>query len=238
LQGITKNRFIMKKLSFLLAFAMFFGVVNSAVAPEKKKKPLTAIITYTISYEGDWDPATLAQQPTEQIVKIMGNKHRTEIMTGGANIYIITNGDDSTNIVLLDIVSMGMKYYMKTEKETILAEMEEEPKINYLDETKTICGYECKKAEYITKDEYGDDVVTEVYFSEELGNSSTNFGGTFHGLSGFPMEYAVDAEQGKIIYSVTNIQTKKTKIKDIIFMIPTDYEELDEEKAKQLFGGE
>lgn len=228
----------MKKLSFLLVFALFFGVVNSAVAPEKKKKPITAIVTYTISYEGDWDPATLAQQPVEQIVKIMGNKHRTEIMSAGANIYIITNGDDSTNIVLLDISSMGLKYYMKTEKEKILAEMEEEPQINYLDETKTISGYECKKAEYITKDEYGDEVTTVVYYNEELGNPSTNFGGTFQGLKGIPMEYSVEAEQGTVTYTVTDVQTKKTKIKDISFMIPTDYEELDEEKAKQLFGGE
>ncbi len=228
----------MKKLSLLLVFAMFFGVVNSAVAPEKKKKPLKAIVTYTISYEGDWDPATLAQQPTEQIVKIMDDKHRTEIMSGGANIYIIANGSDSSTIVLLDISSMGMKYYMKTEKDKVLAELEEEPKINYVDETKTISGYECKKAEYVTTDEYGDEVITEVYYNEELGNASTNFGGTFHGLIGFPMEYSVETEQGKITYSVTEVQTKKTKIKDIIFMIPTDYEELDEEKAKQLFGGE
>ncbi|MBN2729103.1 MAG: hypothetical protein JXR53_07750 [Bacteroidales bacterium] len=228
----------MKKLSFLMLFAFMFVAVNSANAPDKKKKPLNAIITYTISYEGDWDPATLAQQPTEQIVKVLGNQHRTEIMSGGANIYIIANGNDSSTIILLDISSMGLKYYMKTEKEKILAEMEDEPKINYLDETKTISGYECKKAEYITTDEYGDEVATVVYYSEELGNESTNFGGTFHGLKGFPMEYSIETEQGTVTYAVTNVQTKKTKIKDIIFMIPTDYEELDEEKAKQLFGGE
>lgn len=228
----------MKKLSFLLVFAMFIGVLNAAVAPEKKKKPFTAIVTYTISYEGDWDPATLAQQPTEQIVKIMGNKLRTEIITGGASIYIITNGDDSTNIVLLNVTSLGMKYYMKSDKESILAEKEEEPKINYTDETKIICGYKCNKAEYTVTDEYGDEKTTEVYYSEELGNASTNFGGTFHGLKGFPMEYTIETEQGKVTFSVSNVQTKKTKIKDIIFMIPTDYEEIDKEKAKQLFGGE
>lgn len=228
----------MKKCTFLLVFALILGLSFSADAQKKSKKPLKALVTYTISYEGDWDPATLAQQPTEQTVKILGKRSRTEILAGGANIYIINNGVDSSVIMLLDISSMGMKFYMKTDKEKLLAEMEDEPAIKYLDETKTIAGLECKKAEYVTKDEYGDEVITVVYYNESLGDASMNFGGTFNGLAGFPMEYAVEAEQGQVIYTVTSVATKKTKIKDVIFMIPTDYEELDEEKAKQLFGGE
>ncbi len=60
----------------------------------------------------------------------------------------------------------------------------------------------------------------------------------FTGLKGFPMEYTIETEEGKVIYLVTTVQTKKVKLKDVDFMIPTDYEELTEEKAKELFGGE
>jgi len=228
----------MKKLSFLLVFALMFGVVNSAVAPEKKSKQVKAIVTYTISYEGDWDPATLAQQPTEQTVKISGNLQRTEVLMSGVTFSVLKNGVDSSVTVLLDVPAMGLKKYVTTDKEKILAELEEEPVINYLDETKTICGYECKKAEYITKDEYGDEKITVVYYNEVLGNGSTNFGGEFHGLKGFPMEYSLETEQGKVTYTVTNVQTSKVKFKAVDFAISTDYEELTEEEAKELFGGE
>lgn len=227
----------MKKF-ILIASALFLVIGTTTVQAQKPFKK--AIITYTISYDGTWDAATLAQQPNEQKVKVMGKKSKTEIISPGAEVATINNGYDSSMIILLDVPSMGWKYYMKTPKDKILEKMAEDkqPEIKYTEETKEIAGFTCKKAEYITEDEYGDKITTIVWYNETVGGPEMNFGGNFSGLKGFPMEYTIETEEGKITYTVTVVQTKKVKFSDTDFLIPTDYEELTEEKAKELFGGD
>lgn len=227
----------MKNLSLILVVAIIAGFAGNANAQKPFKK---GIVTYTISYDGTWDAATLAQQPTETKVMILGKYSKTEMIAPGATVENITNGYDSSQIVLLDIPMLGEKYYMQTKKDKILESLAENkaPEINYLEETKVIAGYTCNKAEYTTEDEYGDKKTTVVYYSTAVGGPELNFGGQFNGLKGFPMEYIMETEEGKITFAVTSVQVKKVKLKDTDFFIPTDYTELTEEKAKELFGGE
>jgi len=226
----------MKKLALLIVIALVAGLAGNADA----QKPFKGIVNYTISYDGTWDAATLAQQPTEQKVMILGKYSKTEIISPGVIVENITNGYDSSSLVLLDITMMGVKYYMKTPKEKLIEALAEgkQPEIVYTEETKVIAGYTCNKAEYITEDEYGDKKTTIVYYSTAVSGPENNFGGQFTGLKGFPMEYVMDTEEGKITFTTTSVQVKKVKLKDVDFMTPTDYEELTEEKAKELFGGE
>ena len=226
----------MKNLVLILVIVLFVGFPTHVDA----QKPFKGIVTYTISYDGTWDAATLSQQPTESKMKILGKYSKSEIITPGATIENITNGKDSSQIVLLDISMIGEKYYMLTKKIKFLDKLSEskEPEIKYLEETKVIAGYSCHKAEYVTEDEYGDKETTVVYYSTEIGGPELNFGGQFTGLKGFPMEYVIETDEGKITFAATNVQVKKVKLKETDFYIPTDYQELTEEKAKELFGGE
>ncbi len=225
----------MKKLAFLFVIALVAGFAGKVNA----QKPFKGIVNYTITYEGSWDPAALAQQPTEQKVMILGKRSKTETIAPGYSVANITNGNDSSTLVLLDLSMMGVKYYMKTTKEKILEALAENktPEIVYSEETKDIAGYTCKKAEYITEDEFGDKTTTVVYYNTTIGGPEINFGGSFTGLKGFPMEYIITTEEGTIKFTTASVQTKKVKLKDTDFMTPADYEELTEEKAKELFGG-
>ncbi len=56
------------------------------------------------------------------------------------------------------------------------------PNIEYLDETKTIAGYTCKKA--IMKDESGQLSMT-AYYTEKINNQAEK---KFAGLKGFPLQ--------------------------------------------------
>lgn len=224
----------MKKIASL--FIMTVLILSSiSLSAQKKAKPFTGLVTITISFDGTWDAATLAQQPKTMLMTLSQTKAKTEILAGGASLITITNTIDSSQIVLIN--AMGTKIYVKSTKEELLADLGEEdlPKINYVDETKSICGYDAKKAEYITIDEYGDEVITVVYYTDKIGTPSMNFAGQFHGLNGFPLEYTVTTEEGKITYTVTELKAKK--IKDTEFLIPTDYEEYTREQLKGLFGG-
>lgn len=223
---------IMKSL-FVLCFTL---VVITLTANAQGFK---GIITYSMSYSGNVDAATIAQQPKVMTVSIMGNLAKMNLLLGPVTLDVITNGDKKETTTMIDM--MGEKKYFKS----TTTEIEEEstkngaPVIRYLEETKVIAGYTCKKAEYVTKDEDDKETVTTVYYSEELGSELTNFGSTFHGLKGFPMEYVIT--QGEIITTFAVTEVKKGKVKDTDFGIPSDYVELTaEEKAqmKAAFSGE
>ncbi len=141
----------MKKIALFTVIVLAVAISANVQAQKPFKK---GIVTYTISYDGTWDAATLAQQPTEQRVMLLGKQSKTEIITPGATITTITNGLDSSSTILLDVPSVGWRYYMKTPKDKILESQADKtkPVINYLEETKVIAGYTCNKAEYITED--------------------------------------------------------------------------------------
>jgi len=229
----------MKKL---LSLIITSGIVISficcaSLSTSGQKGSFSGTLTYTISYDGDWDAATLSTQPKEITIKIGRNKTKTEILAGGASIVTIVNGNDSSQIMLIN--AMGLKFFVRSSKAQLLSNlddmMSEEPVIKYLDETKQIAGLTAKKAEYITKDEYGDDDTTVVYYSEKIGDANLNFAGQFHGLKGYPLEYIVKTEQGTITFTASEINTKK--VKDTEFLIPADYEEKSRDELKEMFGG-
>jgi GLPGLI family protein len=221
------------KNSFLFVISVLVIFISS-VSAQKSGKSFSGTVFYTINYDGTWDAATLAQQPRETSVVLNDVKSKSVFLAGGASISIITNTIDSSVTTLIN--AMGMKMYVKQTKDNILESLDEvtTPKINYLDETKTIAGYECKKAEYITLDEYDDEVTTIVFYTTAIGKPGMNWGGSFHGLNGFPMEYTIDTTEGKITFTATEVKQKK--IKDIEFLIPTDYEEMSPEQFKSLGG--
>jgi len=229
----------MKKLvnSTLVILVLLVAFSYHANAQKKFK----GIITYTIAYSGTIDAATAAQQPKLMTLSIYENLQKMNLPIGPVNIDIITNGDTKTQVTLLDI--MGEKKYYKMTKEELDAKIKEKPapEIKYSDETKTISGYVCKKAEYTEKDEDGKVTSAVIYYTEELGGEELNYGGQFNKLKGVPLEYAVTTPDGTIS-TWTATEVKKGKVKDTDFLIPSDYVELTaEEKAqmiKQMGGGE
>jgi hypothetical protein len=190
------------------------------------------IITYSMSYSGNIDAATMAQQPKVMTISLMGNVAKMSLAIGPVTIDVVTNGDKKESTTMIDM--MGEKKYYKSTQAEIEADATKNgtPVIRYLDETKTIAGYVCKKAEYVTKDEDDKETVTVVYYSEALGGEAANFGGTFQGLKGFPMEYVIT--QGEIITTFTVTEVKKGKVSENTFLIPSDYVELTAEEKEQL----
>jgi len=224
----------------LFGILILSSLMVFAQKSKRSSKPFIAEITYKIDYVGNWDPAVLAQQPKELKVYVYGNKMKTVIdLSGMGYMTNIQDGDDTTSVALIDIPAYQLKKFIKTPKEKILEKLEEvSPKINYIDSTKEIAGYKAYKAEYIVKDEFGDPITTVVWYSPEINDGKINAAGDFAGLKGFPMEYVSTQEEGSIIFRVSEVNTSKVKIKETDFLIPTDFEELTEDEARELFGGE
>lgn len=220
----------MKKVLNITALVIALLVVFSSNTFAQKK--FKGIITYAMSYSGEIDAATAAQQPKTMTLSIYENKSRMTIPLGPVTLELITNGDSKTLITLLDL--MGDKKYYKMTTEEIEKEIAEDPKpeIKYLEETKTIAGYTCKKAEYSTTDEDGNTSTTIVYYTEELGGDLLNYGGQFNGLKGVPLEY--ESTREGIITKVSATEVKKGKVKDTDMLIPSDYTELTPEEKQQM----
>jgi GLPGLI family protein len=222
--------------------ATFFIVVllfafSISVNAQKKFK---GVINYNISYSGTIDAATAAQQPKLMVLSIYENLQKMNLPLGPVNIDVVTNGDAKTTTTMLDI--MGEKKYFKLSTEDIEKKIAEKPipDIKYLDETKTIAGYVCKKAEYTEKSDDGTTSTATVYYTEELGGEALNYGGQFYKLKGVPLEYVIASADG-IITTFAASEVKKGKVKDTDFLIPSDYVEMTaEEKAQMMkqFEGE
>jgi GLPGLI family protein len=223
--------------SFVLLTAVIIAFASTSQA--QTEKSFKGIVTFSRSYTGNIDAATMAQMPKLMTISVLGNLQKLEIASGPYTMDFISNGDKKESLVLID--AMGQKMYYKSDQAEIESDYTKNgtPEITYSDETKTIAGYSCKKAEYITKDADGNEQKVVVYYTEELGGEALNYGTSFQGLKGFPLEYVGTEREITITSSATEV--KKGKVKDTDFMVPTDYVECTPDikaQMKAAFNGE
>lgn len=221
----------MKLLFVLVAISLSFSGYSQKA---KKVKTFAGIVTYDITYEGeDIDEATKAQLPTQIVVSMKGPKVRNEQVSAFYSMASISDLAAGSAIILID--AMGMKIAVNQTKEDIDKNKAEaglvEPEIKFLDETKVIAGYKCKKAEVIT----GEDVV-EVYYTEEIAvPSGMNDNNGFKGINGMLMQYTIN-QQGMVM-TMTVKSVVKGKVGSGLFVIPDDYEIKTMEELGGMFGG-
>jgi GLPGLI family protein len=121
------------------------------------------------------------------------------------------------------------------------------PNVEYVDSTKKIAGYTCKKA-VVTMSFGNRSISTEIWYTTDLpikepiqtggGGRGFNFGG-FNDLKGFPMAFTTNISNGpRIEYKVTKITTN-ADIKDTEFDVPKGYDVKPESERPrgQGFGG-
>jgi hypothetical protein len=216
------------KKSINLAFVIPILFLTIFCHPVNAQKLFRGTIRFQFTYLGNLDPAMLAQLPKFHTQLIYDNKSKEVPEYGSVQI---TDGDNKTVIILQD--QMGDKKYVKLNEAELkeMNELKHGEKIEYIDSTKTIAGYLCKKALFSYTDDEGKLVSNTIFYSEELGNEKINFGGEYEGLKGLPMEYQLNF--GEISIKVTAIEVKKGKVKDTDFLIPSEFVEMTpEEKAR------
>ena len=104
--------------------------------------------------------------------------------------------------------------------------------IEYVDgEPRTIAGVSAKKAIIHAFNDEGEDNQTVIWYNDEMG-PAVNF--LFNGIRGVALEYAMNLGEGRQITLSAN-EIKKGKVKEVDMLLPSGYEELNEEQAKRLF---
>ncbi len=209
-------------------------VFSSTTIAQKSKKPFKGIITFDIQYPKSENEVAdlLSDAPTKYTLKILGNKSKEEIAYGDVFLTDIVNGDNKTRIGLLE--AGPNKYYYKFTKEEIEEELsyQEEPVVELLEETMTICGYICKKAKITTLNQYDEEIITIAYYTEDIGSKEMNFLSEYRAIDGLALRYETKDSKGKVTIC-TATEVKKSKIKDFEFLIPSDHEKVPEERKEE-----
>jgi len=206
----------MKKFFTAAAFAVLAMLNVSA----QKNAPFEGTITYTISFEGSGLPpeAMAMLNGAESVTYIKGDKRRTDMNMAIQSTSAIMDTKSKQIVTLMDM--MGQKYLIRMNEADLKKEEANAPQtsIKYLDETKMIAGYKCKKAEVTLKGKDGKEEVVNVYYTEEIPTSDLK--SAYKGLKGFPMEYTIN--QGGIKMSFTTKSVSKEAVADSKFEIPKE----------------
>ncbi|MCF8295914.1 MAG: hypothetical protein K9J13_00095 [Saprospiraceae bacterium] len=216
----------------VLAIAIAFSTSLSA---QKKQKAFSGIITFEIQYpkSGNETADLLSEAPTEYTVKILGNKSKSETVYGGIYFTEIVNGDNKTKIVLIESGAKKGSYFKDT-KEEIEEELDykDDPVVEFLDDTMTICGYICKKAKVTSINAYDEEIKNVVYYTDEIGSKEINFNSDFREIDGFILREESIDRKGKVTIEFAK-EIKNKKIKDIEFLVPATCEEITGEEKVQ-----
>jgi GLPGLI family protein len=127
---------------------------------------------------------------------------------------------------------MGKKMAVEMSKDDLKdmdkKKSDKKPEFKYVDGTKKIAGYECKKA--IVKVEGAGEM--EIYYTEDLPSGANK---QFEGLNGFPLEYTIDSGQFKM--KMTAKTVKAETLGADLFIIPSGYDKMTFEEFKTAMGG-
>lgn len=193
-------------------------------------------VTYAMIIEGL--PADQAAMMGDMETKIFFKNNKSYSEMNSMMYSIKTLSDDNGSLMLMD--QMGNKFFVKhtkadLEKETAKAK---EPKIEYTNDTKTIAGYECKKAILIINDEKQGEVKSEVWYTEKIANVSGYRSGAataYKGIKGMMMEFSVN--QGPMKIKMVAKEVSTNPVSDDTFIVSTEgYKEMKPEDLKRQSG--
>jgi GLPGLI family protein len=188
-------------------------------------------IAYEISYNDL--PAEMkgyeAMLPKEMSIQLKGNKSRVEQNQMMGKNVIVSDMDQKNGFMEMEMA--GQKLRMNISTEEFDAEEGKIENIEYVDESKTIAGYPCKKA--IIKDDSGNLAMT-VFYTEKIKNQAQK---EFVGLKGFPLEYSLS--QNGINMVMTAVTINEESVSDDLFQKSEGFQDITQEDLqKMMMGGQ
>ena len=180
-------------------------------------------VSYVMTMEGLPPEQAAMMGDMETKIFFKDNKTYTE-MNSMMYSYKILN-DENGQLFLMD--QMGNKFFTRQSKAELDKNAElakdKEPKIEYINETKTIAGYECKKA-IVTAQGKDGEVKSDVWYCEKVPYISQGGGRKggemFKGLKGMPMEFQV--KQGPMNIKMSATAVSFDPVPDSKFVLTTE----------------
>lgn len=203
-------------------------IVIVAVLGIIKVNAQTTQETVTYSVKADNSPAAA----------MMGDMHMTLYYKNGKSLFEMSSSMYSMKTLVTDtgtlmlMNTMGQKFYMRQPAAPANTADTVMPQIQYVDETKDVAGYTCKKA--IMKTPWTDSAV--FWYCEAL--PVVGFGkdaAIMKALKGLPLEYEMNT--GGMVLKLVAEKVSTANIPESTFEISTDgYAELDDKTLGGMMG--
>lgn len=208
------------KLTFLVIFTTFCLLSLQSFS----QKAFEGIITYQVSITGEGAEGMQAFMPTE-FKYFLKNRSVKLVMSGGFSSMLgeyIIDGDK------------GISYLIKPEEKTysILNEDSQSKSVSnseFMNETVTIAGYECKKYESVTTDANGEKTTSYVWSTDKItikppknkvldSNVQLLFGSI---EKGFPLKVVTSNLGFVLTLTASSVENKKLSKKE--FQVPKGF---------------
>ena len=212
--------------SDMFRFTIFLTIlifVSSSVYAQNHNGKIEFKIDYDLVKELESQRPSLA---TKMIVYIKNDFSRKEEVTRIGSQVLINNNKNGISYLLMQIANE--KLAIQVQDSSVNNNLKE--KITYLDETKTIAGYLCKKAIINSYDSKKEEANTiELYYTEEIVGV---YDLKFKKLTGTPLKYTVNSNGMTVTYTATNVS--KVEQNKFLFEIPKDFNILSMSEFKRL----
>jgi GLPGLI family protein len=184
----------MKKVKGFIMVASFLGAFGSASA---QRNIAEATIVYDMAIETGNNTLTGATST----IYLKGNNSRTDMVSTLGKEVTIYNSKTNNAVILKEF--SGQKLMITLTKENWIAKnkMYSNIKFELTGETKTIGGYNTKKA--IAK--MADGKTFEVYYTPELVPTNREYDLTFSNLPGLAVQYEIESGKMKFRYTLAKI---------------------------------
>ena len=220
----------MKTLSKATLTFLIFTLLLACQSDLFAQSSFEGKIVYTITYTDM--PAEMkgyeSMLPKDLTIFMKGNKSRVEqTQMMGKNI-IVSDMDNKNGFMEMDMAGQKIRLNISTEdfekEENIASDIE------YVNESKNILGYDCKKA--IMKDDSGNVLMT-VFYTNKIINIAQK---EFLGLKGFPLQYRMT--QKNMTMEMTASDISKQSISDQSFEKSAGYKDISQaDLQKMMMGG-
>ena len=218
---------------YLLPLVLFFFGGCGSIFHENITE---GYIEFSITYpETDAGSLMAGILPNQMVLRFKDDRTVGSLSAGMGVFRTELMAFPETKTVFQLVKMMNKKYALKVDSGEIENLYSELPamKIHFQDSTKMVAGYECKKAIVTFKDNIKEEF--SIYYTDEIGLYNSNWCTPFHEIKGVLLEYQVRKYNYEMRLTATNVV--KEEIDESYFVVPSDYEEIDQTGMDKIFEG-
>lgn len=157
-----------------------------------------------------------AVQLSVKTVYIKGNDSRVDLISPSLNQSIIYDKLNSSAVVLREFGNNKFMTKLSPEKWVTANKQYDEMTISFMEETKIILGYDCKKAQL----KLNDGSIYTLFYATSITPSVKEFEFPFRDVPGFVLEYQIK-ELGETIVNYKAVKINLSPVQASKFDIPT-----------------
>ncbi len=203
----------MKKLRISV---LLIGLVMVSVAANAQRSIAEATIVYDMEIQNGSGPqAAGAITGAKTTVYLKGNNSRTDMTSSVGKEVTIYNSKTNDAVILKEFSGQKLMITLTRENWVAKHKMYSNIKFELTDETKTIAGYNTRKA--IAK--MPDGKTFEVYYTPELVPANKEYDPTFSTLPGLAIQYEIESGKMRFKYTLSKINYDAVQVS--LFDFPT-----------------